>query len=169
MERLHHPNIIRIFEVLETYSKIYMIVEFASGGELFHKIVNEGKFSEQLAKVYFAQIISAVFHMVRNIFYFCHFKNDLLLLKSKIVVQLENHNKFWEELMSSSAFLLMWWRNCSWRGITQLKRSNVTLIWNQTNIVKKIWNLTNHNFKGVNRCRGVHVSKMVSRLPRFLS
>ena len=70
MERLHHPNIIRIFEVLETYSKIYMIVEFASGGELFHKIVNEGKFTEQLAKVYFAQIISAVSHMVRNIFTF---------------------------------------------------------------------------------------------------
>jgi len=68
MEKLHHPNIIRIFEVLETYSKIYMIVEYASSGELFHKILNEGKFSEAVAKTYFAQIITAISHMhARNI------------------------------------------------------------------------------------------------------
>ena len=95
MERLHHPNIIRIFEVLETYSKIYMIVEFASGGELFHKIVNEGKFTEQLAKVYFAQIISAVFHMVRNIVTFF------------IVEMTCSHDKFWAEVISFSAILFM--------------------------------------------------------------
>lgn len=118
MERLHHPNIIRIFEVLETYSKIYMIVEFASGGELFHKIVNEGKFTEQLAKVYFAQIISAVSHMVRNIFTFVIVKMTCYCSSQEIRYNWKSHIKFCEEVISFSEFLFMCWQNCGWRITT---------------------------------------------------
>lgn len=64
MEKLHHSNVIRIFEVLETLSHIYIVMEYAPAGELFHKILNDGKFSESLTRKYFAQILSAVSHMV---------------------------------------------------------------------------------------------------------
>ena len=64
MEKLHHPNIIRFYEVIETFSKIFIIMEYASNGELHKKIVMEGKLSESIAKIYFAQIISALQHMV---------------------------------------------------------------------------------------------------------
>ena len=64
MEKLNHPNIIRIFEVLETASKIYIALEYACHGELFHKILSEGKFSEADAKIYFGQLTSAVAYMV---------------------------------------------------------------------------------------------------------
>lgn len=67
MEKLHHPNLVQLFEVIENFSKIYLVLEFASGGELYHKISNQGKLNESVAKSLFAQIISAIDHMVSNI------------------------------------------------------------------------------------------------------
>ncbi|XP_020210135.1 CBL-interacting serine/threonine-protein kinase 11-like [Cajanus cajan] len=59
MSRLHHPNIVRLHEVLATKSKIYFIMDFVRGGELFAKI-SKGRFSEDLSRRYFHQLISAV-------------------------------------------------------------------------------------------------------------
>ena len=64
MERLHHPNIIRLYEVVETLAKLHMVMEYASGGELFTKISSEGRLPEQEAKPLFAQVVAAVEHMV---------------------------------------------------------------------------------------------------------
>ncbi|XP_076347114.1 serine/threonine-protein kinase NIM1-like [Tachypleus tridentatus] len=65
METLHHPHAIRLFEVIETFTKIFLIMEYANGGELFHRISTDGRFSEEEAKPLFAQVIAAVDHMVR--------------------------------------------------------------------------------------------------------
>lgn len=64
MEKLHHPNLVQLFEVIENFTKIHLVMEFASGGELYQKISNQGKLIEPLAKSLFAQIISAIDHMV---------------------------------------------------------------------------------------------------------
>uniref|UniRef100_A0A1B6D2N7 non-specific serine/threonine protein kinase n=1 Tax=Clastoptera arizonana TaxID=38151 RepID=A0A1B6D2N7_9HEMI len=68
MESVHHPNLIRLYEVVETYSKLHLVVEYASGGELFNKLTTEGKMPEPEAKAVFVQILSAVKHLhERNI------------------------------------------------------------------------------------------------------
>ncbi|CAI0399490.1 unnamed protein product [Linum tenue] len=59
MRRLGHPHIVRLHEVLATRTKIYFVMEFVKGGELFAKI-SKGRFSEDLARKYFRQLISAV-------------------------------------------------------------------------------------------------------------
>ncbi|OVA20808.1 Protein kinase domain [Macleaya cordata] len=59
MRRLHHQNIVKLFEVLATKTKIYFVMEFVKGGELFAKVA-KGRFSEDLSRKYFHQLISAV-------------------------------------------------------------------------------------------------------------
>ncbi|KAK4274905.1 hypothetical protein QN277_018066 [Acacia crassicarpa] len=59
MSRLNHPNIVKLHEVLATKTKIYFVMEFVRGGELFAKI-SKGRFSEDLSRKYFQQLISAV-------------------------------------------------------------------------------------------------------------
>ncbi|XP_060208235.1 CBL-interacting serine/threonine-protein kinase 5-like [Lycium barbarum] len=60
MGRVRHPNIVELKEVMATKSKIFFIMEYVKGGELFAKLVAKGKFKEDTARKYFQQLISAV-------------------------------------------------------------------------------------------------------------
>ncbi|XP_074366271.1 serine/threonine-protein kinase SRK2A-like [Apium graveolens] len=57
---LRHPNIIRFKEVLLTPTHLAIVMEYASGGELFDRICTAGRFSEHEARYFFQQLISGV-------------------------------------------------------------------------------------------------------------
>ncbi|XP_014489662.1 CBL-interacting serine/threonine-protein kinase 10 [Vigna radiata var. radiata] len=59
MRLARHPNIIQLFEVMANKSKIYFVMEYAKGGELFNKVA-KGKLKEDVAHKYFKQLINAV-------------------------------------------------------------------------------------------------------------
>ncbi|XP_058184428.1 CBL-interacting serine/threonine-protein kinase 14-like [Rhododendron vialii] len=59
MHRLHHPHIVHILEVLATKTKIYFVLEFAKGGELWTKVKGR-RLSEDVSRKYFQQLISAL-------------------------------------------------------------------------------------------------------------
>uniref|UniRef100_A0A6A7FXG3 non-specific serine/threonine protein kinase n=2 Tax=Hirondellea gigas TaxID=1518452 RepID=A0A6A7FXG3_9CRUS len=63
MDAAAHPNIIRLFEVVESLSKIFLVLEYAGGGELFNLISTEGKLKEGDAVCVFAQLLSAVSYL----------------------------------------------------------------------------------------------------------
>ncbi|KAF8402516.1 hypothetical protein HHK36_010601 [Tetracentron sinense] len=59
MRLVIHPHIVQLYEVMATKTKIYFVIEYAKGGELFNKVA-KGKLKEDVARKYFQQLISAV-------------------------------------------------------------------------------------------------------------
>ncbi|XP_019440196.1 PREDICTED: CBL-interacting serine/threonine-protein kinase 24 isoform X1 [Lupinus angustifolius] len=80
MKIVRHPNVVRLHEVLASQSKIYIILEFVMGGELYDKIVQLGKVSENESRRYFQQLIDAVAHCHRKGVYHRDLKPENLLL-----------------------------------------------------------------------------------------
>ncbi|XP_024046053.1 CBL-interacting serine/threonine-protein kinase 23 isoform X3 [Citrus clementina] len=60
MKLIRHPNVIRMYEVMASKTKIYIVLEFVTGGELFDKIASRGRLKEDEARKYFQQLINAV-------------------------------------------------------------------------------------------------------------
>lgn len=59
MRLVRHPNIVQLYEVIATKTKIYFVMEYVKGGELFNKVC-KGKLKEDVARKYFQQLVSAV-------------------------------------------------------------------------------------------------------------
>ena len=65
LKLIRHPNIIQLYEVIstqiiETPKKLYLIMEYASGGELFDYIVKNNKLKEKEACKFFHQLIAGI-------------------------------------------------------------------------------------------------------------
>ena len=59
LRRVRHPNIVQLYEVMATKLRIYFVMEYVRGGELFARVA-KGPLPEAEARRYFQQLISAV-------------------------------------------------------------------------------------------------------------
>ena len=82
LKLFNHPNIVKIYEIIEDDTNFYIIMEYVSGGELFTYIVNQQKLDEKEASFFYSQII----HIIQEIHQknICHrdIKPENLLLTS---------------------------------------------------------------------------------------
>ncbi|KAI8844523.1 kinase-like domain-containing protein, partial [Chytriomyces cf. hyalinus JEL632] len=62
MMRLDHPNVINLYSIMETEDECFVVMEYASGGELIEYIAARNYLSEREARKFFRQIISAMDH-----------------------------------------------------------------------------------------------------------
>ena len=56
MKTLDHPNIVKLFQVIETEKTLYLVMEYASGGEVFDYLVLHGRMKEKEARAKFRQV-----------------------------------------------------------------------------------------------------------------
>ncbi|KAG0501574.1 hypothetical protein HPP92_001646 [Vanilla planifolia] len=82
MKLIRHPNVVRMFEVMASKTKIYIVLELVTGGELFDKIARQGRFKEDEARKYFQQLINAVDYCHSRGVYHRDLKPENLLLDS---------------------------------------------------------------------------------------
>ncbi|KAI4328968.1 hypothetical protein L6164_021278 [Bauhinia variegata] len=90
MKLIKHPNVVKIFEVMASKTKIYIVLEYVGGGELFDKIATNGKLKEDEARRYFQQLINAVDYCHSRGVYHRDLKPENLLLDSHGVLKVSD-------------------------------------------------------------------------------
>ncbi|KAL1204261.1 Pentatricopeptide repeat-containing protein [Cardamine amara subsp. amara] len=83
MKLINHPNVVQLYEVLASKAKIYIVLEFISGGKLFDKIKIYGRMKEEEARRYFQQLINAVDYCHSRGVYHRDLKPENLLLDAQ--------------------------------------------------------------------------------------
>ncbi len=84
---INHPNIIKLYEVLDTTNDIFVIMEIASKGELYDFIQNN-EITEEQAKFYFRQIISGVEYVHQNLISHRDLKPENILIDSNNLIKI---------------------------------------------------------------------------------
>lgn len=62
-----YPFIVNFYYAFQDHEKLYLILEYAQGGELFHHLETERMFSEDVAAFYMAEMVLALNHLHRNV------------------------------------------------------------------------------------------------------
>lgn len=83
LKKLKHDNIVNLYDVYETKDKLYLQMEYVTGGELFDRIVNEGFYSESRAKDLVRCIVDAIHYLHSQRIVHRDLKPENLLMATK--------------------------------------------------------------------------------------
>ncbi|XP_077240516.1 CBL-interacting protein kinase 1-like [Tasmannia lanceolata] len=83
LKLLKHPNVVRLHEVIASKTKIYMILEYVTGGELFDKISIKGRVTESEGRKLFQQLIDGVSYCHDNGVFHRDLKLENVLVDAK--------------------------------------------------------------------------------------
>jgi len=85
---MNHPNLLRCFGRFEDQISVYLLLEFASGGDLFRVLKALGKLAELDAAHVFAQVLDGVQHLHEQGFIHRNLKPENVLLEGDLHVKI---------------------------------------------------------------------------------
>jgi len=88
LQFLKHPHVIRLYELIDTPTDIFMVMEYVAGGELFDHIVHKLRLREEEARRFFQQILSGVEYCHQSMVTHRDLKPENLLLDSNLHVKI---------------------------------------------------------------------------------
>lgn len=82
LQALSHPNVVGLVQVMTSSTRLFVISEYAAGGELYDALeeYEECRFPEEIARFYFRQLVSGLAHCHRYNVYHGDLQGDNLLL-----------------------------------------------------------------------------------------
>jgi len=66
LTKVDHPFVVQLRYSFQTKYRLYLVLDFINGGHLFFQLYQQGLFREELARIYTAEIVSAVAHLHAN-------------------------------------------------------------------------------------------------------
>ncbi|XP_074030673.1 MAP/microtubule affinity-regulating kinase 3-like [Leptinotarsa decemlineata] len=88
MKMLDHPNIVKLFQVIETATNFYLVMEYASGGSMYDYLARQGRMNENVARAKFRQIVSAVRYLHQKKIVHRDLKDGNILLDSEMNIKI---------------------------------------------------------------------------------
>lgn len=67
LESVRHPYIVKLFYAMQDHEKLYLILEYAQGGELFHHLATKAMLTEDTVSFYCAEMVLALNHLHDNV------------------------------------------------------------------------------------------------------
>eukprot|EP00698_Gefionella_okellyi_P006075 TRINITY_DN15541_c0_g1_i1.p1 TRINITY_DN15541_c0_g1~~TRINITY_DN15541_c0_g1_i1.p1 ORF type:complete len:377 (+),score=64.45 TRINITY_DN15541_c0_g1_i1:36-1166(+) len=80
MQSIRHPFIVRLHGAFQTENKLYMVMDYVNGGELFFHLKREGRFSEERVSMYVAELVLAIEHLHKHDVVYRDLKPENILL-----------------------------------------------------------------------------------------
>ncbi len=88
LEKINHPFIVKLHFAFQTPTKLYFVMDFLNGGELFYHLKKEGRFTESRTVFYAAEILCALDCLHKNGVIYRDLKPENVLLDAEGHVKL---------------------------------------------------------------------------------
>ncbi len=90
LKKIRHKNIIQLYDIMESKTNLYFVMEYCKGGELFDYIVQKRRLTEKEACIFFHQIINGIEYLHNQGIIHRDLKPENLLLDDKNQIKISD-------------------------------------------------------------------------------